>query len=244
MSLKSRNTTPAGEQAQGSSGSSASSEEVPSPPKSSVAVERPHLRFSVIQWAATGVVRVLYRLWTRLAAWLFPENSAGEHIAQRLHIPLPDTLNMSWVTDHLAVGGRIKPADIPALRRVGITHVIDTRSEYCDDAEALAREHITLLHLPTRDTFPLTVEQLIQGANWANKAMNDGGRILIHCEHGVGRSVLLTCATLVYDGMPARDALELVQMKRWQSAPNHRQVSRLREFESACIERNGPRRSA
>jgi protein-tyrosine phosphatase len=59
---------------------------------------------------------------------------------------------------------------------------------------------------------------------------------LIHCEHGVGRSVLLTCATLVYDGMHAHDALELVKDKRWQAAPNRRQVQRLREFERALLE--------
>ena len=44
--------------------------------------------------------------------------------------------------------------------------------------------------------------------------------------------MLLTCATLVHGGMPAATALELVKEKRWQAAPNQRQVVRLREFES------------
>jgi hypothetical protein len=38
---------------------------------------------------------------------------------------------------------------------------------------------------------------------------------------------------LVYGGMDANDALHLVQEKRWQAAPNHAQVVRLREFASA-----------
>src|SRR5438552_2858218 len=117
MSLKPKNPAPEGQQVQDSLGASALTEELPAPPETSVAVERPRLRFSVIQWATTGVVRVLYRLWTRIAVRLFPEDSAGERIAHKLHISLPDTLNMSWVTNHLAVGGRIKPADIPALGR-------------------------------------------------------------------------------------------------------------------------------
>ena len=62
--------------------------------------------------------------------------------------------------------------------------------------------------------------------------MEQRGRVLIHCEHGVGRSALLTCAVLVYNGMHAQDALQLVLNKRWEAAPNHRQVKRLREFES------------
>jgi protein tyrosine phosphatase (PTP) superfamily phosphohydrolase (DUF442 family) len=202
--------------------------------------ERRHVQFSLLRWASTGVVRVSYRLWTRIAARLFPENSQSERIAQALHIPLPDKLNMSWITNHLAVGGRVHPQDIKPLRRIGITHMVDTRSEYCDDKQALAQEQIELLHLPTRDTFPLTVEQLMQGAAWVQQRMNEGGRVLIHCEHGVGRSVLLACAVLVYGGMHAQDALELVQRKRWQAAPNYRQISRLKEFESAL----GARRSA
>ena len=191
------------------------------------------VHFSTLRWASSGVVRLLYRYWTRIAANLFPENSKGEQIARALHIPLPDKLNMSWVTKHLAVGGRIRPEDMHALSLLGVTHVIDTRSEYQDNEEALAKEHIQLLYLPTPDTYPLTVEQLKQGASWANEHIREGGRVLIHCEHGVGRSVILTCATLMLDGMSADDALKLVQQKRWQAAPNQRQVQRLQELETS-----------
>jgi len=195
-------------------------------------LEYRRVQFSGARWFFTGIIRVLYRSWTRIAARLFPEDSRSERAALALHIPLPDRLNMSWVTDHLAVGGRIRPEDIKALARIGVTHVIDTRSEYSDDPQALAREHIEFLYLPTADTQPLTVEQMMEGAQWAYKRIEQGDHVLIHCEHGVGRSVLLACAVLVYSGMHARDALRLVQQKRWQAAPNHMQVRRLREFET------------
>ncbi len=194
-------------------------------------VGRPHVKFSGTRWFFTGIVRLSYRTWTHIAAHLFPEDSPSERVAQALHIPLPDRLNMSWVADSLVVGGRVHPEDIKALARAGITHVVDTRSEYCDDAQLMAQEHIELLHLPVPDTRPLTIEQMMEGATWVHERIAQGGKVLIHCEHGVGRSVLLTCAVLVYDGMHARDALELAQEKRWQAAPNHRQVARLREFE-------------
>lgn len=202
----------------------------------SVPVEHPPLHFSGARWFFTGIVRVTYRRWTRVAAHLFPEDSRAEQIAQALHIPLPDKLNMSWITPNLAVGGRIRPEDIAAVARAGITHVIDTRSEHKDDEQALAKEHIKFFHLPARDTYPLSVEQMMEGARWANQAIQQGGHVLIHCEHGVGRSVQLTCATLIYDGMHAQDAVQLVQQKRWQAAPNHRQITYLRAFESACDE--------
>jgi len=199
--------------------------------------EAPYVHFSTTRWLFTGIVRVLYRRWTRIAAHLFPEESKAQHIALALHIPLPDRLNMSWITDHLAVGGRIRPQDIKALAGVGITDVVDTRSEHRDDAQALAKEHIDFLYLPTPDTRPLTVEQMMQGAQWVQERLERGGRVLIHCEHGVGRSALLASAVLVYGGMHAWDALQLVQQKRWQAAPNHSQVVRLREFESAVAAR-------
>jgi protein-tyrosine phosphatase len=196
-------------------------------------VERPYVHFSRSRWFFTGIVRVIYRSWTRIAAQLFPEDSKSERMALALHIPLPDKLNMSWISTHLAVGGRIRPEDIKAVAKAGITHVVDTRSEHCDDMHALAKEHIEFLYLPTDDSCPLTIEQMMQGAQWVNEHMEQGGRVLIHCEHGVGRSVLLACAVLVYDGMHAQQALQLAQEKRWQAAPNHSQVRRLREFESA-----------
>ena len=198
-----------------------------------VPVEHPGLHFSGVRWFFTGIVRVAYRRWTRIAAHLFPEGSQAEHIAQELHIPLPDKLNMSWVTPNLAVGGRIRPEDIPALARAGITHVIDTRAEHMDDEQALAREGIKFYYLPVRDTYPLTIDQMREGSKWANDVMQQGGRVLIHCEHGVGRSVQLTSAALIYAGMHAQDAVQLVQQKRWQAAPNHRQITHLRAFESA-----------
>src|SRR6266487_5528146 len=212
--------------------------EVTPPPtgtSETVPVERPYVQFSGPRWFFTGIVRLSYRSWTHVAAFLFPEESKAEQIALALHIPLPDKLNMSWITTHLAVGGRIHLGDIKALAAAGVTHVVDTRSEYCDDAEALAKEHIELLHLPTADTRPLTIEQMLQGAQWVQERMKQGGRVLIHCEHGVGRSALLSSAVLVYEGMHAQDALQLVQQKRWQAAPNHRQVRRLREFESSVV---------
>lgn len=189
------------------------------------------LRKGFLRWLVTGSIRVLYRLWTRIAVRAFPEDSRRAAFATRIGIPLPDQLNMSWVTPHLAVGGRILPADIPRLARTGITRVVDTRSEHQDDTAALAREGIELLYLPTADTHPLTVEQLQEGSRWINQQIAAGERVLVHCEHGVGRSVLLTAAALVAGGMGAHEAIDLVQSKRWQAAPNHRQMRRLQEFE-------------
>jgi len=189
------------------------------------------LRKGFLRWLLTGSLRVLYRNWTRIAVHLFPEDSRRAHLAERIGIPLPDRLNMSWVTEQLAVGGRIHPEDIGRLPGAGVGAVVDTRSEHQDDADAMAANGIALLYLPTPDTYPLSIAQLLEGATWVNQQIAGGRRVLIHCEHGVGRSVLLTAAALVQCGMGAHEAMALIQRRRWQAAPNHRQMRRLQEFE-------------
>jgi protein tyrosine phosphatase (PTP) superfamily phosphohydrolase (DUF442 family) len=191
------------------------------------------LRRSFGRWLLMAPMRLLYRLWTRIAAHLFPEDTRRARLAEQMGVALPDRMDMSWVTDALAVGGRIRDEDIERLARSGVTRVVDTRSEYRDDEAALKRAGIQLLYLPTPDTYPLSVEDLLTGSAWALEQIRAGQRVLIHCEHGVGRSVLLTCAVLVRDGYSAEAALRLVQVKRWQASPNHRQIKRLHEFEEA-----------
>ncbi len=202
------------------------------------------LRRGFVRWIFMGMLRLLYRWWTRIAAHLFPEGSRQAAWATKVGIPLPDRLNLDWITPHLAVGGRILPEDIARLAGTGVTRVVDTRAEHKDDEAALGKEHIRLLYLPTPDTQPLSVAQLTEGANWVNEQIADGQRVLIHCEHGVGRSVLLTAASLVAAGMNAHDAVSLIQRKRWQAAPNHRQMRRLQEFERTLRARSQETRSA
>jgi len=191
------------------------------------------LRKGFLRWLVMGIVRLAYRRWTRIAVVLFPEDSKRAAFAAGLGIPLPDRLNLSWVTAQLAVGGRVLPGDIHRLAKAGVTRVVDTRSEHQDDAALLAEEDIKLLYLPAPDTHPLSVAQLREGAEWVNQQIASGQRVLIHCEHGVGRSVLLTAAVLVAAGMSAHDAMRLIQRRRWQAAPNHRQMRRLQAFERA-----------
>jgi len=185
---------------------------------------------SFVKWVWSGVGRFFYRAWTRVAVRVFPEDSARAALATRIGIPLPDRLNLSWITPSLAVGGRIRKGDIVRLRKIGVGAVVDTRAEHKDDEAALAAQGIKLLYLPTPDTYPLTLEQLREGSTWINQQVDDKHRVLVHCEHGVGRSVLMAAAALVGSGVPPQAAVDLVQEKRWQAAPNRRQLVRLQEF--------------
>jgi protein-tyrosine phosphatase len=70
-----------------------------------------------------------------------------------------------------------------------------------------------------------------QGVDWVLDHLADGGRAFLHCEHGVGRGPLMTCAVLVAQGYTAPQALRMVRSARWQALPNDRQLSALLDFE-------------
>jgi protein tyrosine phosphatase (PTP) superfamily phosphohydrolase (DUF442 family) len=172
----------------------------------------------------TGLIRLLNpfgRIWLRIVARLLEWASDI----------VPTKLNLSWVTTTLAVGGAPRKRDYRRLAAAGITAVVDCREEASDDPEALGRVGIRLLRLPTEDRYGLSQEHLEEGARWTLDRMTEGGKVLVHCQHGVGRAPLLGSAVLIAQGLSAPEALKTVRAKRWQSAPNDRQIESLLVFE-------------
>jgi protein-tyrosine phosphatase len=143
----------------------------------------------------------------------------------------PKQLNYSDVTPQLAVGGAFRTRQIKRLKQRGVTAVVDCRLEAQDNPQALAAAGIEFLHLPTLDRHGFTYAQLHEGVDWVLEHVSEGGRAFLHCEHGVGRGPLMTCAVLVAQGYTAPKALRIVRTARWQALPNDRQLAALLAFE-------------
>jgi protein-tyrosine phosphatase len=143
----------------------------------------------------------------------------------------PKQLNYSDVTPQLAVGGAFRHRQIKRLKQRGVTAVVDCRLEAEDDSQALSDAGIEFLHVPTPDRHGFTYAQMQQGVDWVLDQLADGGRAFLHCEHGVGRGPLMTCAVLVAQGYTAPQALRIVRQARWQALPNDRQLAALLDFE-------------
>jgi len=134
-------------------------------------------------------------------------------------------LNLSWVTPALAVGGRYPMEEAARLaRELSIRRVVDVRVETVDDEAVLRAHGITLLHLPTLDRCAISLSQLHEGVRWVNRQLDEGHRVYIHCEHGVGRSALLTCCVLVSRGCAPLEALELAKQARPVVSPSPEQL--------------------
>jgi protein-tyrosine phosphatase len=139
----------------------------------------------------------------------------------------PTQLNLSWVTDDLAVGGAVHTRHIPRLKAMGIQAVVDCREEATDDEVALARNGIDFLRLPTPDAHTLAQADLDRGVSWVKERLARGEKVYVHCSHGVGRGPLLAACFLVSEGYSPVNALQIVRTRRWQASPNEEQVDGL-----------------
>jgi rhodanese-related sulfurtransferase len=129
--------------------------------------------------------------------------------------------NLTWITDHLAVGGRFPPERTEHLaQELRIAAVIDVRSEDRDD-EALLRQHgIAFLHLPTDDHGAVTLPMIADGIAFARLHLDRGERVLVHCEHGIGRSATLALCIMVESGFAPLNALTLAKDRRALVSPS------------------------
>ena len=142
-----------------------------------------------------------------------------------------EPLNLAWITPQLAVGGSFPSERAEELARAhGVAAVVDLRAEACDDEAVLRRCGLTLLHLPTEDMCGVDAVQLERGVLFANASLDRGERLLIHCEHGIGRSATLALCVLVSRGMQPLAALELAKSRRSLVSPSPAQYEAWTEW--------------
>jgi len=140
-------------------------------------------------------------------------------------------LNLSWVTEDLAVGGRFPiEATEQLARSLSIRAIVDLRREACDDEHILRQHGIRLLHLPTQDCCGIALPQIWEGVRFIDEQLRNGGRVYVHCEHGIGRSPLLTCCFLLERAHSPLAALRLVKSARPCVSPTPDQLQRFLEW--------------
>jgi protein-tyrosine phosphatase len=125
-------------------------------------------------------------------------------------------MDMTWVTERIALGGGIWTADkMAAVARAGITHIIDMQIEF--DDTGLAEPHgIEVLWNPIDDDFqPKPPEILQRGVDFAIEALGGNEtRLFIHCAAGVHRAPMMTLAVLCSIGWTQDEAQNLIEKRR------------------------------
>jgi protein-tyrosine phosphatase len=119
--------------------------------------------------------------------------------------------------------------------------VVDVRVEACDDEAVLRTHGIRLLHLPTEDTCAIVQERIRHGVDFVSEGLDRGEKVLVHCQHGVGRSALLAVCVLVARGEAPLAALERAKRARPVVSPSPEQLRAIVAFAAAVkAERGAP----
>ncbi len=125
-------------------------------------------------------------------------------------------MDMTWVTDRIAVGGGIWNDDkMIEVVRAGVTHIIDMQIEF-DDTRLAEPYGVKVLWNPTDDDFQPKPPRLFQrGVDFALAALDDAeSRVFIHCAAGVHRAPMMALAVLRALGFRLEDAMDMIQMRR------------------------------
>jgi protein-tyrosine phosphatase len=127
-------------------------------------------------------------------------------------------MDITWLTDRIAVGGGIWHSDdkMAQLKDDGITHIINMQEE-CDDTELGKKHGIEVLENPTHDDFePKPAELFRLGVDFALAALEQSdAKVYIHCAAGVHRAPMMALAVLCkIDRMSVEDAMQLIEEKR------------------------------
>ncbi|XP_074565121.1 protein-tyrosine-phosphatase MKP1-like [Curcuma longa] len=128
--------------------------------------------------------------------------------------------DISRVDDHVYLGGDAAARDRAALRRHGITHVLNCAGAACPDHFRGELEYSTLWlrDSPAEDLAPVLYDafDFLERARAAPR-----GRALVHCRRGASRSAALVVAYLMWRrALTFDDALRAVRVARPSADPN------------------------
>ena len=125
-------------------------------------------------------------------------------------------MDMTWLTDRIAIGGAIWRLDnMTELPRMGVTHVINMQSEFDDGPLADACGVDLLWNAIDDDFLPKPPEVFSRGVEFATNALRqEGSKVYIHCAAGVHRAPMMTLALLCAQGMELLEAVYLIESRR------------------------------
>jgi len=125
-------------------------------------------------------------------------------------------MDMTWLTDRIAVGGGIwNDSNMAMVARAGVTHIIDMQIEF-DDTRLAEPHGIKVLWNAVDDDFqPKPPEIFARGVQFAMSVLDTPGtKLYVHCAAGVHRAPMMVLAVLSAMDWDIEQAMQLIQARR------------------------------
>ena len=139
--------------------------------------------------------------------------------------------NTNEIVPNLFVGDIASAYNKKELKKIGVTHVLTAIL----GVSPIFPNEFTYKNVPIRDIPGESIDVYFKQSNeYISKAINGGGKVLVHCICGVSRSATLVAAYLMKEhGMSCDQAVELLQKRRTCVEPNEGFRKQLEEFQNA-----------
>eukprot|EP00039_Didymoeca_costata_P003745 m.69445 g.69445 ORF g.69445 m.69445 type:complete len:787 (-) comp12056_c0_seq4:2575-4935(-) len=161
-------------------------------------------------------------------------------------------LHASWVTQSVLASSRpsnrlVEEYDIiNQLRKLKVTAIFNVQQEgehaHCGDGliedkfsytpDIFVKEGISVYLYGWQDFGIPTHESLFKMVKVISDIVEEGGRVLVHCHAGLGRTGMLIACHLVYSlAYSAEEAVTVVRLRRAKAIQTKAQISIVKEFE-------------
>ncbi len=153
-------------------------------------------------------------------------NLAGE-VYRKIRSIFEDTpYRFSWIDEYVAGSGRpMSYEQIKWIKEKGVTLIISLTESPLPD-EWIRDLEIKYLHFPIKDHSTPNVETVEEIVKEILKEVSLGGRVLIHCAAGLGRTgVILASYLIARKSIPPEEAIRMVREMRPGSIEQNQEKS-------------------
>lgn len=139
---------------------------------------------------------------------------------------------LTWLTKNLAVGHAPMSYDeLDSMREQGIDAIVNLCGEYSDLHEIEQQAGFDVFWLPIPDEHAPKMEEMEKGLAWLDEAIYLGKKVLVHCNHGIGRTGTFVTAYLLRRGFDLKKAGKMLKAAETRANPtNFSQWWLLRKF--------------
>ena len=149
------------------------------------------------------------------------------------HLHYKQLLIMKELWPNLWLGPLTSASDLSLLHSHSITHILIAANEL----QPLFPTHFTYFSFPLEDTTAQSLgPYLVPACQYIEKALAEGGIVLVHCRAGVSRSASIVLAYVMKAGqMRLKEAINMMQSKGACIGPNPSFLNELKRWEGEVL---------